>query len=116
AINKNTKYPKETAELLNFLISDPEAVKILGVSRGIPANTSAVTTLKENNLLDSFILEANNKVIDFAGKGIHPLFEHKQLHVALKDIIDKLGYKQLSPEDASNQIINVTNEFLKENN
>lgn len=116
AINKNTKYPKETAELLNFLISDPEAVKILGVSRGIPANTSAVTTLKENNLLDSFILEANNKVIDFAGKGIHPLFEHKQLHVALKDIIDKLGYKQLSSEDASNQIINVTNEFLKENN
>lgn len=116
AINKNTKHPKETAELLNFLISDPEAVKILGVSRGIPANTSAVATLKENNLLDSFILEANNKVIDFAGKGIHPLFEHKQLHVALKDIIDKLGYKQVSSEDASNQIINVTNEFLKENN
>lgn len=116
AINKNSKYPKETAQLLNFLISDPEAVKILGVSRGIPANTSAVATLKENNLLDPFILEANNKVIDFAGKGIHPLFEHKQLHVALKDIVDKLGYKQLSSEDASNQIITATNEFLKENN
>lgn len=116
AINKNTKYPKETAELLNFLISDPEAVKILGVSRGIPANNSAVATLKDANLLDPFILDANNKVINFAGKGIHPLFEHKQLHVALKDIVDKLGYKQLSPEDASNQIINVTNEFLKENN
>lgn len=38
AINKNTKYPKETAQLLNFLVSDEEAVKILDVSRGIPAN------------------------------------------------------------------------------
>lgn len=116
AINKNTKYPKETAELLNFLISDPEAVKILGVSRGVPANVSAVDTLKENDLLDPFILEANNKVIDFAGKGIHPLFEHKQLHTALKDIVDKLGYKQISSDDASAQIIDVTNTFLKQNN
>lgn len=116
AINKNTKYPKETAELLNFLLSDPEAVKLLGISRGVPANASAVTTLEENNLLDPFMLEANSKVIDFAGKGIHPLFEHKQLHTALKDIVDKLGYKQISSDDASAQIIDVTNTFLKQNN
>lgn len=116
AINKNTKHPIEAAQLLNFLVSDPEAVKILDVSRGIPANASAVSTLKENNLLDPFILEANNKVIEFAGKGIHPLFEHRQLHASLKDIVDKLGYKQLSSEEAANQLISVTNNFLKENN
>lgn len=116
AINKNTKHPKETAELLEFLISNPEAVEILGVSRGIPANSKAVKTLDEKGLLDPFILEANNKVMEFSGKGIHPLFEHKQLHVALKDIVDKLGYKQITSEDAANQIVNVTNSFLKENN
>ncbi len=116
AIKKNTKHPKEAATLIEFLTTDPEAIKILGTSRGIPSNAAAVEVLESNGQLTGLSFEANTAVKNFAGKGIHPLFEHKQLHVALKDIVDKLGYKQLSPEDASNQIINVTNEFLKENN
>lgn len=116
AINKTTKYPKETAQLLEFLTTDPEAVKILGVSRGIPANKKAVSILENSNLLDPFMLEANNKVINFAGKGIHPLFEHKQLHVILKDIVDRLGYRQLTAKQASTELINQTNDFLAQNN
>ena len=115
AINKNTKYPKETAQLLNFLVSDEEAVKILDVSRGIPANKKAVATLEKANLLDPFMLEANNKVISFAGKGIHPLFEHKQLHTELKDLVDNLGYNQISSEEFAKKIIETTNNFLEAN-
>lgn len=115
AINKNTKYPKETAQLLNFLVSDEEAVKILDVSRGIPANKKAVGTLEKANLLDPFMLEANNKVISFAGKGIHPLFEHKQLHTELKDLVDNLGYNQISSEEFAKKIIETTNNFLEAN-
>ena len=115
AINKDTKYPKETAELLNFIVSNDDAVKALDVSRGIPANKKAVATLEKANLLDPFMLEANNKVISFAGNGIHPLFEHKQLHTELKDIVDNLGYKQITSEEFAKQVLVTTNNFLEMN-
>ena len=115
AINKDTKYPKETAELLNFIVSNDDAVKALDVSRGIPANKKAVATLEKANLLDPFMLEANNKVISFAGNGIHPLFEHKQLHTELKDIVDNLGYKQITSEEFAKQVLATTNNFLEMN-
>lgn len=38
SIAKRTKHPKEAAELINFLINDQEAGKVLGMSRGLPAN------------------------------------------------------------------------------
>ena len=115
AINKDTKYPKETAELLNFIVSNDDAVKALDVSRGIPANKKAVATLEKANLLDPFMLEANNKVISFAGNGIHPLFEHKQLHTELKYIVDNLGYKQITSEEFAKQVLATTNNFLEMN-
>lgn len=61
------------------------------------------------------MLEANNKVISFAGKGIHPLFEHKQLHTELKDIVDNLGYKQITSEEFAKQVLATTNNFLEMN-
>lgn len=115
AINKDTKHPKETAELLNFLLTDDEAVKILGVSRGIPANKKAIALLEKENLLDPFMLEAHNKVMSFAGNGIHPLFEHKQLHSELKDLVDNLGYNQISSDEFAEKVVETTNEFLERN-
>ncbi|MER8003102.1 ABC transporter substrate-binding protein [Streptomyces sp. NPDC095613] len=36
----NTAHPKEAAQLIDFLINDPEAAGVLGASRGIPVNES----------------------------------------------------------------------------
>lgn len=38
AVNAASKHPDEAVALVNFLINDPEAGKILGMSRGIPPN------------------------------------------------------------------------------
>ena len=116
AIKKNTKYPKEAATLIHFLTSDPEAIKILGTSRGVPSNTTAVTILAENNQLTGLGFEANQAVINFAGKGIHPLFEHKKLNTDLRTAIENLGYGQTTVEETAKNIIEITNNFLKEYN
>lgn len=115
AINKNTKYPKETAQLLNFLVSDPEAVQTLGVSRGIVANKKAIKILEENNIAEEFMVNANKKVIEFKGKGIHPHFEHMQLQSQLRDSVERLGYGKTSPEDMANEWISSVNSFLEAN-
>ena len=116
AIKKNTKHPEEAATLIHFLTSDPEAIKILGTSRGVPSNETAVAVLKENNQLTGLGFEANTVVKEFAGKGIHPLFEHKRLNTELRTIVENLGYEQKTVEETARDIINITNEFLAENN
>ena len=116
AIKKNTKHPEEAATLIHFLTSDPEAIKILGTSRGVPSNKTAVAVLKENNQLTGLGFEANTAVKEFAGKGIHPLFEHKRLNTELRTIVENLGYEQKTVEETARDIINITNEFLAENN
>lgn len=48
AIGAKTEHPKEAAELLDFLINDEEAGKILGTERGIPANPKVREVARQN--------------------------------------------------------------------
>lgn len=49
AISAETKYPKQSALFLNWLLNDPEASEILGTSRGIPSSKSAMEALTKSN-------------------------------------------------------------------
>ncbi|MFC0531976.1 ABC transporter substrate-binding protein [Phytohabitans kaempferiae] len=42
------KHPKEAAALINFLINDPDAGKILGVSRGVPPNSTIAQSISSS--------------------------------------------------------------------
>ena len=70
----------------------------------------------ENNQLTGLGFDANNAVISFSGKGIHPLFEHKKLNTDLRTVIENLGYGQKSVEETAKDIIEITNNFLEEYN
>ena len=48
-INAETKYPKQAALFLNWLLNDPESSVILGTSRGIPSSHSALEALTKSN-------------------------------------------------------------------
>jgi len=37
-VSSTSKHPAEAAEFANFLVNDPEAAKIIGTDRGVPAN------------------------------------------------------------------------------
>ncbi|TDD20094.1 ABC transporter substrate-binding protein [Nonomuraea diastatica] len=45
AINAKTKHPRESAQLVNFLLNDPEAGRALGLTRGVPPNSAIATSL-----------------------------------------------------------------------
>jgi multiple sugar transport system substrate-binding protein len=45
SVSKKSSHPAQAAEFLNFLINDAEAGKILGMSRGLPANTQVRETV-----------------------------------------------------------------------
>jgi pectin-derived oligosaccharide transport system substrate-binding protein len=47
----NTKYPATVVDVMNFFVNDPDAGKILGTERGLPANTDIRTSV-QNSLTD----------------------------------------------------------------
>jgi hypothetical protein len=51
AVNRGTRHPQESALLLNFLLNDPEAVRIFEVKRGAPVSKSALRVLEGEGAL-----------------------------------------------------------------
>lgn len=48
SVAKGSKHPKEAAMLIDFLLNDVEAGKILGVSRGVPVNSKVRDAIEPN--------------------------------------------------------------------
>lgn len=57
SISKNTKNPELSAKFLNFILNDPEGIKLMGTSRGIPASKIAVEVLTEDEQIDGVVKE-----------------------------------------------------------
>ncbi|MGI6056744.1 MAG: ABC transporter substrate-binding protein [Bilifractor sp.] len=62
AISRNTKHPKESAELLNFLVNDRDMVLLQGTEKGIPVSAQARSILEKHDALNSRDAEAGNYV------------------------------------------------------
>lgn len=78
AVSAKTDHPAECAALIQFLLAEEEGVKILGDSRGIPANTKGLAFL-EADLENNLVAEANQKVMDWAKFQLDPKFESAAL-------------------------------------
>ncbi|HHX68273.1 MAG: ABC transporter substrate-binding protein [Miniphocaeibacter sp.] len=113
AISKNTKYPEEAATFINFLLSDPEAVKIMETDRGIPVNKEAIKTLEDEGLLTGIAYEGNKLAFEHKGKDISPYFEDTQLKKSYEETLDQLGYGKINEDEAAKQIIEVVNNKLE---
>ncbi|NDL67084.1 ABC transporter substrate-binding protein [Anaerotalea alkaliphila] len=114
SINKNTKYPVESAKLLEFLVSDPEAVEILGTSRGVPANAAAIEVLEGEGVLAGLNYEGNVKVRGFMGNGISPYFEDSQLQNLYRTVMEELGYGKINAAQAAEKLTSEANRMLAE--
>ena len=45
SISARSKAPEDAAKLINFMVTDPEGVKLLGIERGVPCSAAARTIL-----------------------------------------------------------------------
>lgn len=115
AINGSTAHPKEAAMLLNFLMNDPEASKILNSQRGIPVSAAALKAADEAGLLDAKTVEANGKVLAWASNALDPLFEDSRLKSSdgvYYDVMAGLSYGDYDVAEAAQILIDGINEVL----
>lgn len=113
AIPKTSKYPAESAALIQFLFGDPEGAKILGDSRGVPANKNGLASLDLSNSLAAI---ANKKVMEWTTFKFDPVFERS----ALKNPdgtyymgMQMLSYKQEDAAGVAEYLVNDINKQLE---
>ena len=105
SISKNSKNPQAAAEIVNCLLNDPEAVLILGDSRGLPASAIALETLTEAGKLSPELIAATEIVAKSTGPAVSPVNEHPAVRDAFQSAIEEFAYGQVTAEDAAAMII-----------
>ena len=104
AITSTSKHPREAAMLLNFLVNDPEGIKLIGTQRGIPLSKIAYETLEKEGKLEATSLEAYNKVMTAAGYYFSPKFDDAALkgdNGAYKEVFGGISYGDYDTEEGA---------------
>ena len=104
AIDKNCKNPTEAAQFLQYILNDPEGVKVMGTKRGMVASKAAQKTLEEDGQVTGIVKEA----YDFTDKAdvINEVafFEAADFNNAYQQNYEQFEYGQISAEECGKAI------------
>ncbi|WP_116186400.1 ABC transporter substrate-binding protein [Pectobacterium aquaticum] len=116
SIGKSTKHPKESAQLINFLLNSKEGAQALGLERGVPLSKAAVAQLTADGVIkDDAPAVAGLKLAlslphDVA---VAPYFDDPQIVSLFGDTIQSIDYGQKSVEDAAKYFQRQSDRILK---
>lgn len=115
-MNNRTEHPEESAKFLNWLVNDPEAIKILGTTRGVPATTVGQDVLTEADLVDPLVREALDHALANSSKVLpdNAISQNQELTTIFTDIIDMVGFGEVTPEEGAEQLIMLLEEKLEQ--
>jgi oligogalacturonide transport system substrate-binding protein len=117
AVSKNTKSPQAAVRFVNFMLTDPEAARILGTTRGIPLAQSQIKALQQDGKIDAVPMQAFQQIAAMRNSGKltppSPLFENPRMARLVRDIFDQVAYDKISAEDAAKRLQDEGNAMLK---
>lgn len=112
SISKNSKHKKEAAMLLNFLMNDPEAIKILGDSRGIPASKVAEEFLVKEGLVNKPVAFSHDIIMKGDAPQLSTFFEHPKMQELYRSTMEQLSYRKISVKDAAARLVDEGGDIL----
>lgn len=105
AVSKRSKHPELAARFVNFMLTDPEAVRIIDMSRGTPASLSAFRQLQKDDRLRPIELKAYARISTLQKANAISLpatqFEHPRIQKFMREVFEQVGYGKLSVDDAA---------------
>lgn len=114
AVNRGTRHAKEAALLLNFLLNDPEAVRIFEVKRGAPVSKSALGILENEGTLKGLAWDGLRQIQALPNRVRESgFFEHPRVRDGFIDTYERLGYGRLGVEEAGLRMFQDVNAILK---
>ncbi|SEN81176.1 ABC transporter substrate-binding protein [Paenibacillus sp. OV219] len=114
AVNAASRQQETALDFLNFFYHDPEAIKLLGTVRGVPATADARTLLVKEKLMNPLV--AKGIEITKATKGSKENYVETSYEVynITTHIIKKVGFKKETPEQAADELMQRLTEQLAE--
>lgn len=104
AINKDTKYPEEAAKFASWLLTDPEAARILKDVYSVPAATANAAMLAEEGLIDPTVAEAIEIALSNPGAPVNGLSNNNELNQISQDILERVAFRKLEPAQAAEEL------------
>lgn len=114
AVNRGTRHAQEAGLLLNFLLNDPEAVRIFQVKRGAPVGKRALQLLQGDGSLKGLAWEGLQQIQRLPNRVRESgFFEHPRVRDAFIDTYEQLGYGRLTVEGAGRRMFEEVNGILR---
>ncbi|MES2946380.1 MAG: ABC transporter substrate-binding protein [Pseudomonadota bacterium] len=117
AVGKTSKHPEMAARFLNFMLTDPEAAAILGLTRGVPSAESQFRVLAQNHALQGTELKAFLQIKKQKDAGLidlpSPLFENARFNKFMRDVFETVAYGKTGDREAAKRLIEEGNALLQ---
>ena len=105
---RGTKHAAEATKVINFLVNDPEAAKLLGTDRGLYSNTEIRTAMAGTltpEMQKTVALE-NELTPKFGPAPAPPPKGHSKIKTALVQAAESVQYGKATPQQAAEDFIN----------
>lgn len=116
AVSKRTRNGEAAARFVDFLLTDPEAARILGVTRGVAAARSAYRVLEAERLISPLEDKAFRQIKAQRDAGRidlpSPRFEDARMRRFLREVFELVSYDRISVDDAAKRLLDDGNALL----
>lgn len=112
AVSKNSKYPEVAAKFVNWLLTDAEAIKILGSSRGAPMSKTQMDVLTKNNSFSALELKALKQIQSAKIDLPSPYIEHAAMQKWVREVFEQVALGKIGETEAVKMLVTDTNALL----
>jgi oligogalacturonide transport system substrate-binding protein len=116
SVSKRCKHPEMAARFLNFLLTDPEAARLLALSRGVPSTPNAFQALQQARLLQPLELKAYLQIKQQRDAGRielpSPKFEDARFRKFMREVFERVSYGKLNEHEAAERLLTDGNALL----
>lgn len=117
AVGRESKQAELAARLMNFLLCDPDAARLLGRTRGLPSAKSALEVLKSQGGLPPLELAAHEQIRAQREAGRlrrpAPLFEHARFLKFMREVFETVAYGKTTDIEAARRLVREGNALLQ---
>lgn len=108
AVGRNCRQPALAARFVEFLLTDAEAARALGRTRGLPGAREALAMLRSEGKVPALELQAHEQIATQRAAGRiplpAPLFEHPRMLKFMREVFETVAYGKTTDIEAARRL------------